>query len=183
MTPREAIIRVPIVSPNRRKYAGNITVSLAMLADHSEFASAIGLIDTSGDLTSLVAELTEVFARVYLANAHDIRSAITFIHAVTSPAALGNITFHISDRTAHAAVRYAWQSGCALYACYGGATATVADVDTREGGVDERIDRAIAHGDEHVIKFTEACLHRHRLSPSPAYLAAADHVRAVIPQR
>jgi hypothetical protein len=183
MTPREAIIRVPIVPPDRRKYAGNITASLAMLADHSEFAAAIGLIDTSGDLTSLVAELTEVFARVYLANAHDIRSAIAFIHAVTSPAALGNITFHISDRTAHAAVRYAWQSGCALYACFGGETAVVEDIGPLTADAEELVERAIAHGDEHVIKFTEACLHRHRLDPSPIYLAAIDHVRGMIPQR
>ena len=124
-----------------------------------------------------------MFARVYLANAHDIRSAIAFIHAVTSPAALGNLAFHISDRTAHAAVRYAWHSGCALYACFGGKTAVVEDIGPLTADAEELVERAIAHGDEHVIKFTEACLHRHRLSPSPAYLAAADHVRAVIPQR
>jgi hypothetical protein len=183
LTPREAIIRVPIVPPDRRKYAGNITASLAMLAEHPEFAPAIGLIDTTGDLAPLIAELTEVFARVYLANAHDIRSAIAFIHAVTSPAALGNITFHISDRTAHAAVRYAWLSGCALYACFGGETAVVEDIGPLTADAEELVERAIAHGDEHVIKFTEACLHRHRLDPSPIYLAAIDHVRGMIPQR
>ena len=41
----------------------------------------------------------------------------------------------------------------------------------------------IAYGDEHVIKFTEACLSRHTLSPSPVYLVAADHVLAMIPRR
>ena len=37
------------------------------------------------------------------------------------------------------------------------------------------IDRALANGDEHVIKFTEACLRRGALAPSPAYRAAVDH--------
>ena len=183
MRPRQAITHVVVVPSDRRNPVGNITASLASLDDMPEFAPSLGLINTSGELAALVAEITEVFTRVYLANAHDIRTAIAFIHGVTSPAALGNIARETSERTARAAIRYAWQSGCALYACYGGATATVADVDTREGGVDERIDRAIAHGDEHVIKFTEACLSRHTLSPSPVYLVAADHVLAMIPRR
>jgi len=183
LTPREAIARVPIVPPDRRKGAGNIVASLRMLNDLPEFASAIGLIDTGGDLASLVAELTEVFARVYLANAHDIRSTIAFIHGVTSPAALGNIAPLVGEQTTRAALPYAWQSGCGLYACFGGETAMATDIAAPEADADELVERAIAHGDEHVIKFTEACLRRHRLDPSPIYLAAVDHVRGMIPQR
>jgi Questin oxidase-like len=183
MAPREAIKRVAVVPPERREYAGNITASLAMLSDLPAFAPAIGLIDTSGDLAPLVAELTEVFAGVYLANAHDIRTTIAFIHGVTSPAALGNIEPQVSDRTARAALRFAWQAGCGLYACFGGATATAEVGEPREADEDRLVDRAIAHGDEHVIKFTEACLHRHALSPSPVYFAAIDHVLGMIPRR
>ena len=154
-----------------------------MLDDLPEFAPAIGLIDTDGDLASLMAELTEVFARVYLANAYDVRSTIAFIHGVTSPAALANIAPLVGEQTARAALPYAWQSGCGLYACFGGETAMARDVVPPEADEDELVERAIAHGDEHVIKFTEACLHRHRLDPSPIYLAAVDHVRGMIPQR
>ncbi|MBV8119052.1 MAG: DUF4243 domain-containing protein, partial [Alphaproteobacteria bacterium] len=134
-------------------------------------------------LASLGAELTEVFARVSLGNAHDIRTTIAFIHGVTSPAALGNIALLVSDPTARAAVRYAWQSGCALYACFGRDTIMREDIEPRHQDQDELVDRAVAHGDEHVIKFTEACLHRHALDASPAYMAAVDHVRRMIPQR
>jgi hypothetical protein len=183
LTPPEAIARVPIVPLDRRAHAGNITASLAMLADLPEFAPAIGLIDTGGDLPSLIAELTGVFARVYLANAHDIRTTIAFIHGVTSPAALGNIAPQVSERTARTALRYAWQSGCGLYACFGGGTAVAEGIEPRQEDEDELVDRAIAHGDEHVIKFTEACLHRHALAPSPVYLAAVDHVLGMIPRR
>ena len=183
MTPREAIARVPIVPPGRRNNTGNITVSLAALVSFVEFAPVIGLIDTTTDLAPLVAELTEVFARVYLANAHDIRSTIAFIHGVTSPAALGNIAPLVGDRTARAALRYAWQSGCGLYACFGGETAMVEEIEPPKADADELVERAIAHGDEHVIKFTEACLHRHSLDPSPVYTAAVNHVRGMIPRR
>jgi hypothetical protein len=183
LTPREAIGRVPVVPPDRRGKAGNITAALRVLDDMPEFASAIGLIDTNRELVPLVAELTEVFARVYLANANDIRTTIAFIHGVTSPAALGNIAQEISERTARAALRFAWQSGCGLYACFGGDTAMADAIEPRESSEDKLVDRAISHGDEHVIKFTEACLHRHTLNPSPVYIAAADHVRGMIPRR
>jgi hypothetical protein len=183
MAPRQAIVRVPIVPLDRRNEGGNITASLATLGDFPEFASSIGLLDTEGDLASLVAELTEVFARIYLGNARDIRTTIAFIHGVTSPAALGNIAPQVSDRTARAAARYAWQAGCGLYSCFGQDTATAADIEPSDADEDELVERAIAHGDEHVIKFTEACLHRHALSPSPVYFAAADHVSSMIPRR
>jgi hypothetical protein len=183
LTPREAIARVPVVPPDRREKAGNITAALRVLDDMPEFSSAIGLIDASGELTPLIAELTEVFAQVYLANANDIRTTIAFIHGVTSPAALGNIAPVISERTARAALRYAWQAGCGLYACFGGGTATAEIIAPRESNEEEVVDHAIAHGDEHVIKFTEACLHRYALCPSSVYIAAADHVRGMIPRR
>jgi hypothetical protein len=183
LTPGEAIACVPLVPTERRGQVGNITAALRVLDDMPEFSPAIGLIDTDRELVPLVAELTEVFARVYLVNANDIRTTIAFIHGVTSPAALGNIAPEISERTARAALRFAWQSGCGLYACFGGDTAMAEAIEPREWNEDELVDRAIAHGDEHVIKFTEACLHRHRLSPSPVYIAAADHVRGMIPCR
>jgi hypothetical protein len=183
LTPREAIARVPVVPPDRRGKAGNITATLQVLDDMPEFAPAIGLIDTGRDLAPLVAELTEVFARVYLANARDIRTTIAFIFGVTSPAALGNIAPEITERTARAALRFAWQSGCGLYACFGGDSATAEAIGPRESDQDKLVERAIAHGDEHVIKFTEACLHRYTLSPSPVYIAAAEHVAGMIPRR
>jgi hypothetical protein len=183
LRPGEAITRVTVVPPDRRNQVGNIAASLAALDDMPEFAPSLGLIDTSGELAPLVAEITEVFTRVYLANAHDIRTTIAFIHGVTSPAALGNIARVTSERTARSTLRYAWQSGCALYACYGGETAAIDRVDPRDEDEDELINRAVAHGDEHVIKFSEACLSRHALGPSPVYLAAACHVLGMIPHR
>jgi hypothetical protein len=183
MAPRQAIVRVPIVPLDRRNEGGNITASLSMLGDFPEFALSIGLLDTEGDLALLVAELTEVFARIYLANARDIRTTIAFIHGVTSPAALGNMAPQVSDRTARAAARYAWQAGCGLYSCFGQDTATAVNIEPSDADADELVERAIAHGDEHVIKFTEVCLHRHALGPSPVYFAAADHVSSMIPRR
>jgi hypothetical protein len=38
---------------------------------------------------------------------------------------------------------------------------------------EELTERAVASGDEHTIKFTEACLREYAVNPQPAYLAAA----------
>jgi Questin oxidase-like len=182
MSPRRAIGEVPVVPPERRR-AGNIVAALGALHGFPPFVPAIGLLDTGGNVGALIAELTYVFARVYLANATNIPTVIAFIHGVTSHAALGNIAPHISDETARAALRYGWQTGCGLYACYGSGTAMADDLEPPHEDSDGLAARAIANGDEHVIKFTEACLNRHAVDPSPAYLVAADHVIGTIRPR
>ncbi len=71
-----------------------------MLDDFSEFAPVIGLIDVSSDIEALLAELTEIFSRVYLANAHNVLTTIVFIYDVTSLAALGGMIPYIRETTA-----------------------------------------------------------------------------------
>jgi hypothetical protein len=183
MSPREAIARVPVIPLAHRRNLGNIAASLAMLDDFPEFEPVIGLIDIGGDTGLLLAELTEVFARAYMANAHNIQTTIVFIHGVTSLAALGSIIPLVSDATARSALRHAWQSACGLYACFGGESAVSSEIEPRDWNEDRLIDRAIINGDEHVIKFTEACLRRNTISPSPAYFAAVDSALAIMPRR
>jgi hypothetical protein len=153
-----------------------------MLDDFPQFAPVIGLVDVSGEIEALVAELTEIFARIYLANAHDVLTTIVFIHGVTSLTALGGITPYISETTARSALRFAWQSGCAFYACFG-TRALAEDIEPCAHNAETLIDRALANGDEHVIKFTEACLRRDALVPSPAYRAAVDHALGTMRRR
>jgi hypothetical protein len=38
------------------------------------------------------------------------------------------------------------------------------------------IEQAVAARDEHAIKFTEACLREHRISPDPAFIVATRDV-------
>lgn len=184
MAPYRAIEKVATVPPNRRPKLGNITASMTVLDEVREFGPVIDLLDIGGDLARLVSELTDLFAGVYLANARDPRTTIVFIHGVTSLAALASIIPGISDTTARAAVRYAWQSGCALYARFGSGTAIAAEESVpQEPQSDRLVDRAVAHGDEHVIKFTEACLRRHALGAAPVYIAAVEHALGVIRPR
>jgi hypothetical protein len=115
----EAIRRVAMVPADQRRFDGTITSSLAALDDFPAFAPVIGLLDVRGDANALVSDLTETFARVYLANAHDLLSAIVFIHGVTSAATLRNLLPLLDAETGRYALRFTWQAGCGLYAAFG----------------------------------------------------------------
>ncbi len=181
MRPAEAITRVAVVPPEHRRFSGTITSSLEALNEFPAFAPVIGLLDVSGNPADLISDLTETFARVYLANAHDVLTAIVFIHGVTSIAALGNLLPYLQEATLRAALRFAWQSSSALYAAFGSRADREAEVEPPRDDADTLIELAVAHGDEHAIKFTEACLRAHARRPSPAYLAAVRHALAVLP--
>ncbi len=75
----------------------------------------------------------------------------------------------------HPALAYAWQTAAAMYVTFG----TRADLsrfdEVKVEHQDELIERAIACGDEHAIKFTEVCLREHALKPDLTFLAAAGH--------
>jgi hypothetical protein len=180
MRAQEAIARVRVVPPAQRKFSGTIVSSLVALGDFPDFARVIGLLDVSGEPATVVSDMTETFVRVYLANARDLLGTLVFVHGVTSAAALRSILPYLSDATAREATRYAWQAGCALYAAFGKSPAPAGEIEPPRESRDTLIDRAIANGDEHAIKFTEACLREYDLNPSPAYLAAAHHAIGVL---
>ena len=183
LSPSRAIREVPLVPPEQR-LPGNITTALGRLGEFPEFAPVIDLVEIGDDRPdTLLAELSETFARVFLANARDIRTFIVFAHGVTAVHALGNIIPHVEPPTARLLARHAWQAGCALYACFGGGTALAEPVEPVDDDRDALIDLAVANGDEHVIKFTEACLFRHQIAPSPVYLTAIRHALGIFARR
>jgi hypothetical protein len=131
----------------------------------------MALVDAAGDLSRFISELTETFARIYLANP---RGLVAFVHAVTAPSALRLLAPYLAEPDARLAARYAWQACAAIYAWY--ATRPPPSPSARTPSTeapDDLIDRALAAGGAHTIKFTEACLREYALNPQPVYLLAA----------
>jgi hypothetical protein len=153
----EALARLPLLPLGQRRNGGSIVEALAQLAGHEPFARAFHWFAVS-DARAAAGELAEVFARVFLANVESPLSAIVFTHAITGTAAAGHLLPFVGEREGRLLVRHVWHAGCALYAAYavrgpsggpvGAATATPGDL----------VARALAHGDEHVVKLTEAVL-------------------------
>lgn len=182
LCPREAIKAVPIVPAEQRRFTGTIVGSLEALSEFPAFAPTIGLLDVGGDARTLLNELADVFARIYLANVHDVLTAIVFVHGVTDLAALDAMLPHLDDATVRTAARYAWQASCGLYAAFGTSPASASQVEPAREDGPTLIDMAVAHGDEHAIKFTEACLRFEQRAASPVFRAAARNAIEVLPR-
>jgi hypothetical protein len=173
-SPRSAVEHVDRLHGADFDGSGNIVQQVLGLEEHPEFARAIDLVDTEGDLSEFISNLTETFAAVYLANQKNL---IAFVHTVTAPSALRMIAPYLADADARAAAKYAWQACAAIYSWYSVAPPLdTSELEVPTADQEELKDRAVAAGGAHSIKFTEACLREYALNPNPVYLAAARDV-------
>ena len=171
-TPSGAIPNVASLPADRQIHTGNITDRLAPLERFPPFAGVAGMVDTNGDASAFISNLTETFASVYLENVPP-GSVITYIHAVTGPSAIRLLLPHLDANARSALLRYGWQGASALYAASGGKWTGPLAAPASKISRDDLVDQAVATGDEHAIKFTEACLREYALNPKPVYLGAA----------
>jgi hypothetical protein len=98
-----------------------------------------------------------------------------FIHGVTSIAATRTIAIHVGNETRRQLLRYAWQCGCALNSAFGTRDSPPHEIEPLEESYDTLTDAAIAAGDEHAIKFCEACAREDSIKESPVYRVAVRH--------
>lgn len=170
--PSQALADVPGVPAADQATRGNIVDRLQPVERFAPFVSAADLVDATGDAYAFVSDLTETFAGVFLASVPP-GNLIAFIHGVTGPSAVRLLLPHLDPAARAAALRYAWQGAAALYSGFSGKAPSAPHGEVPERA--ELIDRAIATGDEHAIKLTEACLREHAVNPKPVYLVAALH--------
>ncbi len=170
--PSAVIAAVPILPRDKQISYGNITDRLQPLDGFPPFAGVADAVDPSGDTSAFMSDLTETFAGVYLASVTR-GTLITFIHGVTGPAAVRTLLPYVSPDEQRRLLRYTWQACASFSSSAGGKTAPVPAPDTKLPSREELTDRAIAAGDEHSIKFTEACFREYALNPKPVYILAA----------
>jgi class 3 adenylate cyclase len=105
---------------------------------------------------------------------------IAFCHAVTAPAAVRLVLRELPDGVARASVAASWQAVGGFVAVF----AAPRDLDEAAAAnpdpepLLERLDPlAVEHGDEHVVKLTEAAGREYRRSGDTTLLVAADRFR------
>ena len=108
--------------------------------------------DVPADLAALARE----FARVFLVYGRG--RPIALLHSVTAPVAARSVLPLLPAEVARPTYDALWQVGAALYAVYTGGTTPEPLPVGPPPSADELTDRAVATGDEHAIKLTEACL-------------------------
>ncbi len=179
-TIEQIMLRVPIVpAATKREFFISGAVGLV---DPAQFGPLVNEIDPGADAGAFVSKVTGTFVRHYLADGG--AATIAFIHTVTAPSSLRHLAPHLQPDTLDAALRYGWQACAGVYAAHAalGRGATAAETDAAAIEPDDVIAQAVAGGDEHGIKFTEACLREHRISGDGAFLTAAqDAVRRLAP--
>ncbi len=169
--PRSALQHVERLHGPEFDGSGSIVQQIKGMEDHPEFAPAIDLVDTSGDISRFISNITETFAGIYLASPKNL---VAFVHTVTAPSALRMLAPYLDDADARQAARYAWQACAAVYSWYSTVPAQdTSGLEAPSEDHDDLIDRAVAAGGAHSIKFTEACLREYALNPNPVYLVAA----------
>jgi hypothetical protein len=151
---------------------GLITDQLAArLPELPSFGGAVAGLRPPADPVAGLGELAATFARVFLG--YGRARPIALLHAVTAPVAARSVLPLLPAELARPTHDALWQVDAALYAVYaGGVTREPLPADPAPSR-DDVADRAVAAGDEHAIKLTEACLRLHAESPDPVFLHAA----------
>lgn len=177
--PSEAIARVPMFPLEQRRDFGSLTGALGQLDGFPPFRATLAAVEPAADPSAFLSDLTLTFARVFLANARDWLTTIAFIHTVTGPSAVRPLLGVLDGDTARLALAHVWEASAGLFSIYG-TEWRLPVVETTPARADVLIERALAYGDEHGIKFTEVCLREHALRPDPAFLVAAGHALDIL---
>ena len=148
--------------------------AVADIAD--EFEQAVASLGWTGGAVDLLDQLATGGALAYLRNADD-GGVIGLLHAVTSPLACELVLPWLAEEDRDAALGYVWQAAAALHVGYDLDRLALAPTKAPPS-TDDLVDSAVASGDEHAIKLTEAALRSFGRSGEPALLlAAADACR------
>ena len=143
--------------------------AVADIAD--EFEQAVASLGWAAGATALLDQLASGGAAAYLRNA-DAGGAIGLLHAVTAPLACELLLPWLDEADQDAALGYVWQAVAALHVAYD-IDRSSPPPDAKPPSAEELTDRAVASGDEHAIKLTEAALRSFGRSGDPVLLAAA----------
>jgi len=162
--------------------SGLITTRLrASLAAEPRFPAAVSALRPPSDVSTGLLELSTAFTRVFLI--YGRTQPIDFLHAVTAPAAARSVLELLPAEQARPSYDALWQVAAALYSAYAVGAVPEPLPDSEPPAPDDLTDRAVATGDVHAVKLTEACLRLHSESPDPLLLHAAARASELLGQR
>ncbi len=136
------------------------------------------------DVAAALSRHTAIFARMLLTHAElGPIALIQLIHTVTAPTALRNLLPYAAPEFAASAYGPVLRTSAAIFrqVVRSPASTEPAPVAEPTRDRDDLARDAVEHGDEHVIKLTEACLREDGIRPDPVYRAAAEAVLRRLP--
>lgn len=176
-----ALPRVPLEGPRGPAVALGRIETLDRLPGYAESLEWLAPHPAS----RLLSDMTLQFADVYLG--HPEVFPVPLVHGLTAPAAARLVLPHLPQELYEPTLARLWQVQSAFLLAFTTdrrdeeSSAWRAEADDLPP-LDELGARAVEHGDEHVIKFTEGCLREYALRPDPRYPAAAYAAQRRIPR-
>ena len=175
----EALARLPRLDPEAPAAGPGILGKVAGLESLPGFAEGVDEYGAHASADRELGEVTASAARVFVANPGP---AIPLIHSLTAPAAVKLVLPHLAAEQHRPSLAAAWQASAALIGAFA-VQRTIPAPPEEQRSPEELAARAAEHGDEHVIKMTEACIREYRAKPDPYYLFASDTaIRAIAPR-
>lgn len=178
-TARAALATVPRVPLAERPRQGSISDGLGALRTLDGFGDAVARLDADRPNAVVGLDLAAAFAAMFLGQTRGPLEAIVHTHALTGVAAAMRLAPLVNARAARRLLAHAWQNGCGLLAAYGTEPLEIPPLDDGSGP-DDLAAAAVHHGDEHVIKLTEACLEFHDLTGAGRFLRVPQRAMSVL---
>ncbi|MGH8824812.1 MAG: questin oxidase family protein [Jiangellaceae bacterium] len=179
-----ALEAVPHLSVQRGVIASRIP-KLADLAGWSASLTSLRAAADDADVEARLTDLIDAATLRYLTHGHG--SPVLLVHTATAPNAVLH-TLPVLPREMWAfSLSAVWAASAAIIAMYEPSTAVPrADLPSAPAVADpaaEAVERAAAHGDEHVIKFTDTAAEVFVRTGDPDALAAAVHAAQLLRPR
>lgn len=178
---RTALERLPRTPADEPVTGPGIGGALGRLTRLSGFGPALDAYRAPADPHQALDELITAAAQVLWT--HPDRP-ISFCHAVTAPAAIRLVLPHLPHAYHRPTVARAWQVMAGIIAATSpdpAADGLRTEVPAPAPEPDTVLGRAVAHGDEHVVKLAEAALREHARTGEPVLLHAANAVVDRVP--
>jgi len=181
LDPAAALDAVPRIPEQR----GTVATRLGQLQQLADWPGAVAALRPPADPEDARARLTDLVDAAtvrYLAHGH--ASPVLLVHAATAPNAALHTLPALPRELWAPSLSAIWAASAAIVSGYApGPAAPRADLPGAPDGPDgahEVLERAVAHGDEHVIKFTDTAAEVYTRTGNPDALAAARHVGNLI---
>ncbi|HTJ31806.1 MAG TPA: hypothetical protein VL738_01110, partial [Dactylosporangium sp.] len=170
---RDALARLPRSDADEPVTGPGIGGALGRLVRLGGFGTALDTYGAPADPDEALDELIAAAARVLWTHPDQ---PISFCHAVTAPAAIRLVLPHVPAVQHRPTVAAAWQVLAGIIAASSpdaAADGLSREVPEQAPAPETVLGRAVAHGDEHVIKLAEAAIREHARTGDPVLLHAA----------
>lgn len=182
-TLREVITTLPLVPEAHRRNEGSIVDAVGQLPHAVGFSQAVAQAKLDADPHAALTRIAIEFANVFVLEVCSPLTAVVFTHAITGAAAAQHLLRIADAELSTQLVRRSWQAGCALTSAYATGVPGQADSAGQSAVLapDELVEVAIASGDDHAIKLTEAALWFYAQSQERIFLHAAQRCCETLP--